>query len=462
MNESILRRAAAAPLITSAAALLLLGLSCLAEERAKAIYHQAPQPLASSAATSDWPRFLGPTHNASSPETKLLKEWPQDGLRKVWEVEKGKGWACPAISGERLVLFHRAGDREVIDCLHAENGEKLWSFDYAAPYQDRYGASDGPRTSPVIADGRVFTFGVTGQLHCLELATGKQLWKRDLAKELQMELNFFGFGSTPLVHGERLILNVGAKDNLCVVALDPASGKQLWEARHEWGASYASPAPATLHGRDCVLVFAGGESRPPAGGLLTIDANTGKVLNATPHRADIAESVNASSPVVVGNRVFVTESYGAGGQMIEIAPNLSAKSVWKAEKFGAYFMTPVVKDGVIYGFDGQSPRLAELVAHDVASGRELWRDDLGGKFGRGSLLVAEGVFLALGESGELLRLELSREGAKVLQRAKLFHAPETWTLPALSRGLLYVCQNDRSADGKLARLICYDLRESFP
>ena len=93
MNRSMLRRGAAAPLITSAATLLLLALSCLAEERAKAIYHQAPKPLASSAAISDWTRFLGPSHNALSPETKLLKDWPQDGLRKVWEVEKGKGWA---------------------------------------------------------------------------------------------------------------------------------------------------------------------------------------------------------------------------------------------------------------------------------------------------------------------------------------------------------------------------------
>ncbi len=438
---------------------LLLCLSCFAEELPNAVFHHAPKPLSPTANTSDWPRFLGPAHNASSPETKLLKEWPAAGLRKVWEVEKGKGWACPAISEGRLVLFHRISDREVIDCLHAENGERLWRFDYAAPYQDRYGASDGPRTSPVTANGRVFTFGVTGQLHCLDLATGKLLWKRDLATELEMKLNFFGFGSTPLVQGKRLILNVGAKDDLCVVALDTATGKQVWETRHEWGASYASPIPATLHGRECILVFAGGESRPPTGGLLTIDANTGKVLNTTPHRADIAESVNASSPVVAGSRVFVTESYGSGGQMVEITSGFSAKPVWKAEKFGAYFMTPVVKDGVIFGFDGQSPRLAELVAYDVASGQELWRDDLGGKFGRGSLLAAEGAFLALGEFGELLKLDLSRGGAKVLQRAKLFHAPETWTLPALSRGLLYVCQNDRSADGIPSRLICYDLRE---
>ncbi|MHA3770981.1 outer membrane protein assembly factor BamB family protein [Verrucomicrobiota bacterium sgz303538] len=460
MNRTIVGKAL--PAAAGCVALLFPGNNCSAIDASnptKAVLQQAAKSLAPGTVTSDWPRFLGPANNASSPETNLLRDWPKEGPRKVWEIEKGKGWSCPAISGDRLVLLHRVGEREVIDCLRAENGEKLWSVDYAAPYQDRYGASDGPRTSPVIADGRVFTYGVTGLLHCLDLATGKILWKRDLDKELQLEPNFFGHGSTPLVLGERLILNVGGKGNLCAVALDTKTGKQLWGAQHEWGASYASPVAGTVHGRECVFIFAGGESRPPTGGLLTIDANTGEVLNATPHRADIAESVNASSPVVIGNHVFVTESYGSGGEMIEIAPDLSAKSAWKAEKFGAYFMTPIVQADVIYGFDGQSPRLAELVAYDVASGKELWRDDLGGKFGRGSLLSVNGEVLALGEFGDLLKLSLSRDGAKVLQRAKLFHAPETWTLPALSRGLLYVCQNDRSADKKPARLICYDLRE---
>src|SRR5690606_27969002 len=132
--------------------------------------------------------------------------------------------------------------------------------------------------------------------------------------------------------------------------------------------SYASPVPAKIHGRDCILIFAGGESRPPTGGLLCIDEATGKVLTATPHRARIAESVSASSPVVIGNRVFITESYGSGGILVEIQPDWTAKVLWKAEKFGAYFMTPIVRDGCIFGFDGQQPRLAELVCYDVETG----------------------------------------------------------------------------------------------
>ncbi len=433
------------------------GAICSAEETA-AVIHQSPKPLPAGFRADDWPRFLGPSDNAVSHETGLLKAWPPGGPALVWEIEKGEGWSCPAIVGDRLILFHRKAGREVVDCLERESGKPLWNFSYEAPYKDRYGSSDGPRTSPVIAAGRVFVYGVTGQMHVLDLADGKIVWQRDIEHDFQLLPSFFGRGSTPLVLGSRVILNVGGKDNVCVAALDAATGKTVWTAHHPWGASYASPIAAVVHGRECVFVFAGGESRPPTGGLLCIDAKTGEVLNATAHRASIAESVSASSPVVVNDRVFVTESYGSGGEAIDIAPDFSAHSAWKTDRFGAYFMTPVVKDGCLFGFDGQQPSLAELVCSDVATGKELWRDDLGGHFGRGSILLADGGALALGEFGELAWLELSPKGVVAKQRATLFKAPETWTLPALSHGLLYVCQNERSADGKPRRLLCYDLR----
>lgn len=421
-------------------------------------FHQAPKPPSASAKIADWPRVLGPHNNATSPESPLLKTWPKAGPQRVWEVEKGASFAGPAIVGERVLLFHRMEGKEILECLHAETGQRFWSHSYEAPYQDRYGSGDGPRSSPVVSEGRVFTYGIAGVLCAVDLATGKALWKRELARDFPLSSAFFGCGSTPLVSHGRLILNIGTEDGTCAIALDPATGKLLWLAKHEWGASYASPIPATLHGRDCVLIFAGGESRPPTGGLLCLDAKTGEVLSATPHRAEIAESVNASSPVVIGNRVFVSESYGAGGVMIEILPDFTARTIWKAENFGTYFMTPVAIDGYLYSCSGQSPRLAELVCYEAATGQEMWRDDLGGKWGRCSLLAVDGAVVCLGEFGDLGWLELTPQGGKVLQQAKLFNAPDTWTLPALSRGLLYVCQNQRNSAGESPRLICYDLR----
>ena len=414
-----------------------------------------------SSLAADWPRLLGPAHNATSPETHLLREFPKAGPRIIWEVEKGGGFGGPAIVLEKLVLFHRVEEREVVESLDAETGKRVWKFDYAAPYRPRYGGSTGPRTSPVIDSGRVFTFGIAGQLHALDLESGKVIWQHDCAREFGMGPTFFGYGSTPLVLGTRLIVQIGgevAGKKVNTAAFDTATGKLLWTAAHEWGASYASPIPAKLHGRECVLVFAGGESRPPTGGLLILDAANGAVLGSAPHRADIAESVSASSPVVIGSRIFVSEAYSAGGACFEVAPDFSVKRVWSAENFGLYWMTPLARAGCLFGCAGMSERLAELVCHDIASGKELWRDDLGGGFGRASLLAVDGGVLCFGEFGDLAWLDLSPKGASIKSRAKLFHAPETWTLPAISNGRLYVSQNEPGSGGTKPRLICYDFR----
>src|SRR6185436_17109746 len=141
--------------------------------------------------------------NATSPETHLLHQLPKAGPSIVWELEKGNGFGGPAIVGDRLVIFHRVDKQEVVECVSAETGQRAWRFEYAAPYRPRYGGSEGPRTSPVIDSGRVFTFGITGQLHCLDLAKGTVIWKHDLVREFEMGPGFFGDGSTPLVLGSR-------------------------------------------------------------------------------------------------------------------------------------------------------------------------------------------------------------------------------------------------------------------
>jgi outer membrane protein assembly factor BamB len=420
--------------------------------------------IAENAATADWPRFLGPADNCTTPESGLLRKFPEGGPPVLWEAPIGSGFGGPAIVGNRLVLFHRVGEKEVVECRDPRSGSPLWRFDYEAPYRPRYGGSLGPRTSPVIADGRVFTFGITGSLHCLDLASGNVIWKHDCARKYSMGAVFFGYGSSPLVMGSRLIVQLGGEHGgrpANTAAFDVATGKLLWTASHEWGPSYASPVPAKLHGRECVMVFAGGESRPPTGGLLVIDAADGTVLSAVAHRADIAESVNASSPVLASAepvRIFVSEAYTAGGVCVEVAEDFSTKGAWRAEKLALYWMTPLVRDGCLYGFSGLSDRQAELVCQDVGSGRELWRNDLGGTFGRASLLATGDGVLCLGEFGELAWLELTPKGVRVLAQCTLFEAPETWTLPALSHGLLYVQQNEPGRGGTKPRLICYDLR----
>jgi outer membrane protein assembly factor BamB len=448
-----------------------LGALAAAGARAETRVHGKPKPLARDAVTHDWTVFLGPAHNAVSTETRLSRKLPPP---LVWEFVKGTGYTSPAIAGDRLVFLHRTGGEEIVECMHPETGASRWQFRYATGFEDRYGYNNGPRSSPVIDGARVYTVGAEGQLHCLELASGKPVWNRDLRAEYKVPQDFFGTASTPLIEGPLLIVNVGAPGGPCVAGFDKATGREAWRAGKEWGPSYASPIPAAVHGKRRVFVFAGGESDPPTGGLLLIDPANGRVDFSFPWRSKSYESVNAACPVVFGNKVFVSASYRTGGALLEVRPDFTHRVVWTSSEFGLHWNTPIYRDGYLYGFDGRNEPDASLKCIDAATGKTVWeetpewrekfrsggldREQLMGTF-RGSLLAADGQFLCLGELGHLLWMDLSPKGYKEVSRAWLFAARESWTLPVLSRGLLYVVQNTRDAiNGTPPRLLCYDLR----
>ena len=459
------------------ALLNLAVMACFATEpqpNPDVMLHASPQPLPVGAVTSDWPTLLGPTYNMHSPETKLLQTFPAGGPRLIWEMKKGDGYAAPVVVGERLVLFHRLNDDVVVDCLNALDGRRYWRFMYPTAYHDRYGYNHGPRCSPVIAGDTVITYGADGQLHALDLQTGQVRWHHDILKEFKLKQNFFGVGSTPLVEDGQVIVNVGAEGGPCVVAFDVHSGAVVWTTGKEWGPSYATPVPTTMNCQRRVLVFAGGESDPPTGGLLVLDPKSGEITSSFPWRGKRYESVNASAPVVASNQIFISECYGAGGALVRLDADGGCQAVWANPKFGTHFMTAVAKDGCLYGVDGHGPGDAFLVCADLLTGRELWRtkptwtETVTTKQGRReltvgtvrcSLLLVDNRCLCLGEFGHLLWLDLNPQGYRELARTTLFLAPNTWTPPVLSHGLLYICQNSRDAfHGTPPRLLCYDLR----
>jgi outer membrane protein assembly factor BamB len=438
---------------------------------AQSVTHAKPRPLAPDAVTHDWTSFLGPTHNAVSTETRLARKLPPP---LVWEFPKGTSYASPAIVADRLVFVHRAADQEVVECLHPETGARLWNFRYPTDFEDRYGYNNGPRASPVIDGDRVFTVSAQGQLHCLNLRSGALVWGRNLARVYKVPQDFFGTASTPLVEGHLLIVNVGAPGGPCVVAFDKTTGREVWGAGRQWGPSYASPIPAAVHGRRRVVVFAGGESTPPTGGLMSIDPANGRVDFSFPWRSRSYESVNASCPVVFDNNVFISASYRTGGALVEIGPDFSHRVAWTTQEFGLHWNTPIYRNGFLYGFDGRNEPDAALACIDAATGKTAWRatpewnetltvggqtrQQLVGTY-RGSLLAVDGAFLCLGELGHLVWMDLTPKGYKEISRAWLFAARESWALPVLSRGLLYVVQNTRDViTGAGPRLLCYDLR----
>jgi outer membrane protein assembly factor BamB len=445
-----------------------------AQDHKALTFHRAPKPLSPDAVTEDWPTFLGPTHNGISNEKGLLKEWPEGGPSLIWEMQTGSGYSSPSIVGKKLVFFHRIDNQEIVECQEAATGIRYWRFSYPTDYEDRYGYSNGPRATPVLNEQHVYTLGAQGKLHCLNLETGEVVWKNNLAKNYCLVPGFFGIGTTPLIEGRLLIVNVGALEGPNVVAFDKTTGSIVWTAGNEWGASYASPVPAVVHGKKRIFVFAGGERRPPVGGLLCINPADGKIGFRFPWRSRTYESVNASCPVIIDNQVFVSATYKTGSALLNIQPDFTHSVAWKTKDIGLHFNTAIHKDGYLYGFDGRNKSDALLVCINVKTGEIVWQDVLEWKEQlevqgrvrnltlspyRGSLLMVDNHFLCLGESGHLLWLDLSPKGSKILARTWLFTASETWTPPVISNGLLYITQNNKDvAHNTLPRLLCYDLR----
>lgn len=466
-------------------------------------FHGEPSTLAAEAVTSDWPRLLGPSDDAHTPERPLLKAFPKGGPKKVWEVAVGEGYAAPAVAEGRVVIFHALDGRETVECLHPETGRRYWSHGYDIEYRDRYGFANGPRSSPVIADGVVVTLGVTSVLTALDLSSGAVLWRRDLRAEYLVPQDFFGHGSTPLLRDGKVFVQVGGKleamdggetkrermaklatAGVSVAAFEARTGRVVWELRHAWGASYASPVITALHGRERLLVFAGGESDPPTGGLLCIDPENGKLESEFAWRADDYISATAASPTVIpgSNRVFVSTCYPKGkplgGVMLAYDEQMQPREVWRSAKIGLHWMTAVHHEGHLYAVDGERENNSRLVCVNAETGAEVWAEamlwedeELGARLGRngpvnvgflrGSLLRVDGAFLGLGELGTLMWLDLSPQGCRVMERVPLFYAANSWSLPAVSRGLLYVCQHAEglvAEDGTGPRVMCFDLR----
>lgn len=443
----------------------------------EAVVHAAPRPLPEGAVVEDWASFLGPRRDGHVREAPLALDFGPQGPPLVWELPCGDGFSSPVVAGEHLVYMHRVGDEEVVECLDPGTGAQHWSRRTPCTYSGVYIEDGGPRATPTIVEDRVYVHGVEGLLACLDLGTGKVVWERNTTVEYGVGDDFFGVVASPLVVGDFLIQNVGSPGGPSVVAFDRHTGEVRWEAGSKWGPSCASPVLARVNGTDKLLVLAGGKSRPPTGGLMVLDPATGDVQSEYGFRSRTYESVLGATPILDGERVFLSSSYNVGSAGLRVAADGGLTELWTNRRFGLQFSSPLFRDGVLYAVDGVSGRAGSLVALDPATGEERWREDLSFSetvddrgtektftfsIGEGSVLAADGKLIVLGDTGQLVVLAprgAGAGGAAVLARATLFHAPETWTPPVVSHGLLYVCQNRRARFGASEpRLLCYDLR----
>lgn len=373
----------------------------------------------------DWPEFHGPNRNGISQEKNILREWPKSGPQVLWKHKAGSGWAAPIVVDNRVYLFHRIKNDEVIDCLDATQGKLLWSAAEVTRYRDDFDFDDGPRATPLISNETIITLGANGDLIARELKAGKQLWKKNIIEEYQVPKGFFGVASSPIVVGGNLLLNVGGK-KASVVAFDLKTGKELWK-NGEDGVSYSSPISGHLDDEEVAIFFT-------RAGLLVVEPKKGQIRHRYPWRPRLNASVNAASPILVGNEVFLTTSYSTGAVLLELKKGTEPEPIWKNdESLSAHYNTPIYYNGYLYGVDGRQESIPRLRCVEWKTGKVQWTEN---KYGCASLILADGVILALLESGELALFDANPKSYKEFAKHPILTSP-TRAAMALSNGVVF-------------------------
>ena len=431
-----------------------------------------PADLGTRAQGIDWPDFLGPRRDSRSLETGLAAVAADAAggkpLRVVWQCDLGESYCAPSVSRGRLFHFDRHGDLHRLTCRNSETGVELWTYELPASFTDMLGYNNGPRATPVVDGERVYVMSPEGLLACVRVVDGKEVWKVDTLEQFGVVKNFFGVGSTPIVWGDLLIANIGGSpagsppdvyaaqgkvdgNGSGFVAFDKLTGQVRWQATDEL-ASYASPVIADVAGKTRCFDLA-------RGGLVAFDPATGKVDFQFPWRAAKLESVNASSPVVVDDQVFISEAYGPGAALLRVKPDGGHEVVWQNQprsrerSLELHWNTAVYDAGHLYGSSGQHGGNAELRCIDLATGKVKWQEP---RLSRSSLLLVDGHFVCLSEDGSLRLLRATPEKYDLVAEMTPKDAEGTplleypaWAAPVLSHGLLYV----RGAN----RLVCLEL-----
>jgi outer membrane protein assembly factor BamB len=399
--------------------------------------------IAAVAVADDWPAFLGPHGDGSSDEKGLNLAWGETGPPVLWRKSLGESFSPPVVADGKLIVFHRLGDQEVVECVDARSGATLWSARYGTRYVDRYGYNGGPRSSPTISEARVFTYGAEGVVSCWELASGRCLWQRRLHDELKAPQEFFGVGTAPVVDGGLVLLNPGAPGGAGLVALDMRNGASVWHSG-DCGASYSTGKVVSVRGQRRALFLT-------RNGLFVVVPATGQVLTRFPFQSHLQESVNAASPVVVGSQVLLSAAYEVGSVMFDLGAD-DPQPVWRdRDVMQNHWATSICRDGCLYGLHGRHAADAVMRCLDWHTGALRWTSPRLRE--RLTLLLADGHFIALGERGRLLAVEVNPTQYVPKADARLLDGP-CWAPPVLASGLLYV-RNE-------VVLLCLDLRPTEP
>ncbi len=423
------------------------------EERAAAFFksaNAAARPSEGSAAAelligpTDWFQFEGPNRDGVAERIHLRTDWDRHPPKLLWRHPVGAGWSSFAVVDRLAFTQEQRGPDETVVCYDAQSGKQVWEHRDPGVRHSTVMGGLGPRATPTLADSRLYAFGATGILNCLEPRTGAVVWSVNAVKDAGVPPMQFGMSGSPLVYDNLVVVNAGGvrstlsdtrQSGRAVIAYDRRTGKPVWTAG-DYEAGYASPVLATIDGVRQVVIY----DTVGAGGY---DAATGKELWRSQQWKNSTDN-NIAQPIVRGDgSIFLSSGYGTGSILFDVKRNgseWSAVTRWTApNKFKLKFNTGVYRGGFAYGLDE-----GILACIDLSTGQIRWKK---GRYGYGQVLLLENALLVLSEEGDVALLDVSPSGSRELAR---FHAIDgkTWNHPALSNGRLFVRNGEEAA--------CYD------
>lgn len=389
-----------------------------------------------SAAGHDWPRWRGPSLNGISAETEWSAAWPAGGPTQMWKASVGTGFASVSVAQGRVFTTGNQNNQDTVYAFDAETGRLIWKHTYDCPLDPRY-YEGGTSATPTVDGDRVFTLSRKGHLFCLDAASGKIAWEKNLNTELNLksaaELPEWGYAGSPLVQENLLILNVGTAG----LALDKSSGRMVWNTG-KTRSGYATPVPFMAGSQPALAIFG-------AKAVHAVAPKDGRILWS--YDWETSYDVNAADPIVNGDRMFISSGYGHGAAVLRFTAS-SATKVWENKDLRNQLNSSILMDGYLYGFDGDhGNRNSTLRCVDFATGQVKWTEK---SLRPGGLTAAGKRLIAIGDSGELVIVEAAPDAFKAVARAQILGG-KCWTSPVLSHGRIYA----RNAKGDL---VCVDVR----
>jgi outer membrane protein assembly factor BamB len=385
------------------------------------------------AEAADWPNWRGPNHNGVSDETGWVTTWPAEGPKVLWKTSIGTGFSSMAVSNGRVYAMGNIDDSDILYCFQADTGKEIWRKSYRCPLFKK-NHEGGPAATPTVSGDFVYTFSKNADAICFKAATGEVVWHKNLIKQLGIKNPTWYHASSPLIVDDLVIFNAGTQG----VALNKTDGSLVWK-NGDGPCGYATAVPFTVDNQKCVALFVSRE-------IVAVVASTGKVLWHLSWRTSY--DINAATPIISDDKMFISSGYNKGCALLKMDPPGAGKAteVWRNKNMRNHCSSCVLWKGHIYGFDGQYGGGGKLTCLDFDTGQMKWSQ---GGMGTGSLMVADGKLIILGERGKLVIAEASPERFEQLASAQILTG-KCWTVPVLANGRIYA----RNADGQL---VCVDV-----